>query len=92
MDKSRPSFQVRRQPEGERLVWRHPGADARVSRQMAAAGISVLGNSLTIGYYRQMDGAVAFVPLPTPAAIAALGIEMVQARICEDLQIRLRGT
>ena len=86
----RPSFQLRRQDDGEVLVWRNPTANAQVRRQLQAAGIEV-GNSLKIGRYCEVGGAVAFIPRATPQAIAALGVDMVQIRICEDLQIRLRG-
>lgn len=92
MDKSRHSYQIKRgQPLGDRLIWRQPCADRRIARQLAPV-IAERGdgqpNSITIGYYRPSDayvGAWGFVPLSTPLAIAALGIESVRDRICEDL-------
>ena len=89
MDKSRPSFKLQRAGDEYRLLWRYPCADRRVAAQLApvlaALGAAAPGQ-ITIGrMVRLEDGALAFVPSPTPLAQAALGVEMVQRRLCGDL-------
>lgn len=87
-------YQIKRTPMGDRLIWRYPGRRPAIQRQLQAAGVDPIPASITIGYYRVLEqppGAIAFMPLNTPAASAALGVESVQVRICEDLQIRLRA-
>lgn len=95
MDTSRPFFQVRQGERfGDRLLWRFPFRSTEIRRRMLPV-LRALGPSepsqITIGYYFQLDdpdGAWAFMPLNTPLAVAALGIEMVQRRICTDLADR----
>jgi len=94
MDKTRMQYQTKRTPMGDRLIWRYPGSLPAIRRQLLAAGVDEIPASITLGYFRVLDqppGAIAFMPLRTPAAVAALGVESVQMRICEDLQIRLRA-
>lgn len=88
------SFAVKREPDpfGERLIWRNAGHWDGIRRVLARAGVSEIPRSITVGYYREIDGAVAFVPARTPAAIASLDVEMVRDRIAEDLVIRLRAS
>lgn len=94
--RQRPSFAVRRgQALGDRLIWRYPGGSQETRRQLMVAGINPVPESITIGYYFRRDepaGAPAFMPVNTAAAIAALAIDAVQVRICEDLAIRARNT
>lgn len=89
----RLSFAIKREPEplGERLIWRNAGHWDEFRRIAARSGVTEIPRSITIGYYRTIDGALAFVPSRTPAAIAALDVEMVRDRIAEDLVIRLRS-
>ena len=89
MDKSRPSFKLQRDGDEQRLLWRYPCADRRVAAQLAPV-LDALGQAapgqISIGRFARLDdGAVAFVPATTPLARAALGIEMVQRRLCADL-------
>lgn len=94
MEKNRMQYQIKRTPMGDRLIWRYPGSQPAVRRQLQAAGVDTIPASITLGYYRVLDqppGAIAFMPVNTAAAAAALGIESVQMRICEDLQIRMRA-
>ncbi len=90
MDKSRPSFKLQRSGDDERrLLWRYPCADRRVAAQLAPV-LAALGQDapgqITVGRFARLDdGALAFVPAGTPLARAALGIDMVQRRLCADL-------
>ena len=87
MDKSRHSFQLRRGMSlGDRLIMRNPG-QSRDARRLLE-GLGETPSNITLGYFRRLTdppGAVAFMPVPTPAAIAMLAVPSVQARICEDL-------
>ena len=93
MDKSRPMFQVRPQTLGERLTWRYPGRQPAIRRALIeATGLAEIPQSITLGYYRRLDqpaGAWCFMPRTDPLVCAALEIDMVRARICEDLAIRI---
>lgn len=96
VDTSRPFFQVRPgESLGDRLIWRFPLRSAEIRRQLmpiVAASGKPEPKQITIGYYMQLDdpdGAWAFMPVNSPLAISALGIESVQRRICEDLQERV---
>lgn len=92
-DTSRPFFQLRPGRRlGDRLVWRFPFRSREIARQLMpvvrALRIIEPPKQITLGYYRRLDdppGAVAFMPATSPLAIATLGIETVQRRICEDL-------
>jgi hypothetical protein len=94
MDKSRTQFHVRRgETLGDKLVWRYPGRSGELARQLAVAGIDPIPEQITVGYYRVLDepdGAWCFMPVNSSAALAALDIDLVRDRICEDLAIRLR--
>ncbi len=89
MDKSRPSFKLRRDGDEQRLLWRYPCSDRLIAAQLAPV-LAALGQDapgqITVGrFVRLDDGALAFVPAGTPLARAALGIDMVQRRLCHDL-------
>lgn len=97
--RGRSEFQVKRGGTwGDRLIWRNPGAHEEVRRQMlqdgAPEGVTDLPKSVSVGHYRWLDepGCWVFQPNPTPVAIAALGVEMVQVRICDDLAMRTAKT
>lgn len=94
MDRKRSQFNIRRgEALGDRLVWRFPGADPEVARDLRRAGVTDIPQQITVGYYRQIPDAYnnwCFMPVTTPAAIAALSIETVQIRICDDLAILVR--
>ena len=89
MDKSRPSFKLQRDGDEQRLLWRYPCSDRRIAAQLApvlAALEQAAPGQITVGrFVRLDDGMLAFVPSPTPLARAALGIDMVQRRLCADL-------
>jgi hypothetical protein len=95
MDKSHPFYNIKpNQPLGDRLILRYPER-SRAFRDALIPDGGALPKSLTLGYFRQLDHpphAWCFMPVNQPLAIAALEIESVQARICEDLAIRLRET
>jgi len=84
-------FMVRRgQRLGDRLILRFPQLHFEV--QQALRGQNNIPNSITVGYYGQLeepDGAWYFMPVHTVFAHAALGTRFVQERIARDLQIRM---
>ena len=89
MDDSRPSFKLDRQGDERRLLWRNPCSDRRIAAHLAPV-LAALGQGaprqITIGRFVMLeDGALAFVPGTTPLALAALGIDAVQRRLCRDM-------
>ncbi len=91
----RAEFTIKPHPLGERLVWRSPAADAATERRLLAAlaphGQTSIPRTITIGYYLTAAShatAPAFRPALTPAALAALSLQAVQARIAGDLATR----
>jgi len=90
MDKRRPHFNVKRGKRyGDQLILRFP-AGAREMRHALErkASVDELPRQITIGYYRHLndpDGAVAFMPINSRLALAALSLDAVRDRIAEDL-------
>jgi len=90
MDKRRPQFNVRRGKRyGDQLILRFPSGSPELRRVLKReAGVDELPQQITVGYYRRFDdpaGAVAFMPINSRLAIAALSLDAVRDRIAEDL-------
>lgn len=91
-DPSRQQFSIKRgEALGDRLIWRYPmGSEAG---RTALAGLGNPGQ-VTVGYFRRLSdppGAICFMPVKTPMAIAALGVPAVLRRIGEDLAMALEA-
>ena len=93
------------QDPGDRLVWRypvaHPDGKIALAPVQAEAVRKALADGqqpprepamITVGYYIEMedpDWGIAFMPVTTPWAIAALSVATVQRRIADDLITRI---
>lgn len=88
MDTSRPSFVIKPGDPGvARLILRNANLHRAINRALVEAGV-VPTRNITIGYYR--DDPVSFAPAQTAAALACLSLDLVRARICEDLVFRVQ--
>lgn len=97
MDKRRPQFNVRRGKRyGDQLILRFPARSQEMRRALEReAGVEELPRQITVGYYRRLDdpdGAIAFMPIDSNLAVAALSLSAVRDRIAEDLADLVSGT